>query len=116
MSKKSKEVLLRHMLDHAQEAVGFIQGKRREDLNTDRMRTLALTRLLEVIGEAAARMPAEVAAAHPQIPWAQIVALRNRLIHGYDNVDLDILWKILTDDLPPLIAALQAILASESAP
>jgi uncharacterized protein with HEPN domain len=104
------------MLDHGKEAMGFIQGKGRADLDTDRMRTLALVRLLEILGEAAGRMPAEVCTAHPQIPWAQIVALRNRLIHGYDSVDLDILWQILSMDLPPLIAQLESILAAENPP
>lgn len=113
MSKRSKDVPLRHMLDHAREASTFVEGKRREDLDGDRMRTLALVRLLEIVGEAAGRVPEDVRAAHPQVPWAQIVALRNRLIHGYDSVDLDILWQILTRDLPPLIAGLEAILASE---
>lgn len=116
MSKRSKEVLLRHMLDHAREARSYSEGRQREELDTDRMRTLALVRLLEIIGEAAGRMPGEVRAAHPQLPWAQIVALRNRLIHGYDSVDLDILWRILTTDLPPLIAQLETILASVSTP
>lgn len=116
MSKRSKEVLLRHMLDHAREARGFIEGRRREDLDADRMRALALVRLLEIIGEAAGRMPADVCTAHPQVPWAQIVALRNRLIHGYDSVDLDILWQILSNDLPPLVTQLETILASVAAP
>jgi uncharacterized protein with HEPN domain len=102
------------MLDHAREALGFIDGKRREDLDADRLRCLALVRLLEIVGEAAGRMPEDVCAAHPQIPWAQIVALRNRLIHGYDSIDLNILWQILTGDLPPLVTQLEAALASEA--
>jgi uncharacterized protein with HEPN domain len=101
------------MLDHAREACTFVKGKRREDLDTDRMRTLALVRLLEIVGVAAGRLPGEFCTAHPEVPWAQIKALRNRLIHGYDSVDLDILWQILTGDLPPLIRKLEAILVSE---
>ena len=56
---------------------------------------LALVRLLEVVGEAASRVPVDERSQYPQIPWSQIVALRNRLIHGYDSVDFDILWQIL---------------------
>jgi uncharacterized protein with HEPN domain len=69
--------------------------------------------LLEIVGEAASRIALEEQARHPEIPWSEIVGLRNRLIHGYDVVDLDILWKILTTDLPPLISALEAILANK---
>jgi len=61
-------------------------------------------------GEAASRVPARERAKYPGIPWAQIVGLRNRLIHGYDNVDFDILWHIVTQDLPPLIVQLEKML------
>ena len=87
----------------------MVSGKTREDLDTDRKLNLALVRLLEIVGEAASRTPPEERAQHPQIPWSQIVGLRNRLIHGYDSVDLDILWQILTVDLPALIDALEQI-------
>ena len=71
---------------------------------------LALTRLLEITGEAASRVPEDVRERHPEIPWPQIVGLRNRLIHGYDSVDLNILWQIVTSDLPPLIVSLESII------
>jgi uncharacterized protein with HEPN domain len=100
------------MLDHAREAVALVKEKRREDLDSDRLLNLALVRLVEILGEAAARVPNESWSAYPQIPWAQIVSLRNRLIHGYDAVDFDILWQILTGDLPSLIARLEEILSS----
>jgi uncharacterized protein with HEPN domain len=101
------------MLDHAREAVALVQGKRRVDLDSDRLLNLALVRLLEIIGEAANRIPEEEQARYPQIPWPQIVSLRNRLIHGYDSVDFDILWQIVTEDLPPLIASLEGIVSSQ---
>ena len=66
-------------------------------------------RLLEIVGEAASRVPVSERAQYSGIPWVQIVGLRNRLIHGYDNVDFDILWEIVTQDLPPLIAELEKI-------
>lgn len=98
---------LRHMLDHAKEAVAMVEGKSRLDLDRDRQLNLALVRLLEIVGEAAGRIPEEVRDSLPQVPWPQITSLRNRLIHGYDAVDFDVLWRILKDDLPPLIAALE---------
>jgi uncharacterized protein with HEPN domain len=89
------------------------QGKTRADLDTDRPLNLSLVRLLEIVGEAASRVPVSERAQYSGIPWVQIVGLRNRLIHGYDNVDFDILWEIVTQDLPPLIAELERILSSE---
>ncbi|NIA20968.1 MAG: DUF86 domain-containing protein [Anaerolineaceae bacterium] len=95
------------MLDHAREAVALVQGRRREDLDADRVLSLALVRLLEIIGEAAGRISMGFQQKHGAIPWSQIVSLRNRLIHGYDSVDMDILWEILSRDLPTLIEALE---------
>jgi len=99
------------MLDHAREAIALTQGKTRGDLDSDRLLELALIRLLEVVGEAANRVPEEECAFYPEIPWPQIIGLRHRLIHGYDAVDLDILWQIIAVDLPPLVSALETILA-----
>lgn len=113
MSKRDPAVFYRHMLDHAREAVALVRGKTRADLDTDRLLNLALVRLLEIIGEAANRVPKEEQTRHPQIPWPQIVSLRNRLIHGYDSVDFDILWQIVAQDLPPLIAILETIVSSK---
>ncbi|HEX5482762.1 MAG TPA: HepT-like ribonuclease domain-containing protein [Terriglobia bacterium] len=95
------------MLDYAREAVEMARGRNCCDLDTDRQLSLALVRLLEVIGEAANRVPPEKRIAIPEVPWSQIVGLRNRLIHGYDEVDFDILWKIVTRDLPALIEVLE---------
>ena len=110
MSRHDPAARLRHMLDHAREAVAMVRGKTRADLDIDRQLNLALVRLLEIIGEAASRVPESERPSDPSIPWTQIVSLRNRLIHGYDAVDLDVLWQILTHDLPPLIEALEKIL------
>ena len=87
------------------------KGKAQADLDGDRLLQLALVRPLEIVGEAANRVPQRVREQHPDIPCHQIVALRNRLIHGYDAVDLNILWQIIVHDLPPLAAALERILA-----
>jgi len=101
------------MLDHAREAASLIQGKTRADLDSDRLLNLALVRLMEIVGEAAARVPKEERARYPQIPWPQIIGLRNRLIHGYDVVDFDVLWQIVTQDLPSLVATLEALIRAE---
>jgi uncharacterized protein with HEPN domain len=111
MPRRDADVRLRHMLDAAREAVQMAQGRTRADLDVDRPLNLSLVRLLEIVGEAASRTPADECAKYPGIPWAQIVGLRNRLIHGYDNVDFDILWQIVTQDLPQLIAELTKLLS-----
>mgnify|MGYP001608772223 FL=1 len=109
MPPPKSAVRLRHMLDHAREAVSMVRGKTRADLDTDRQLNLALVRLLEIIGEAAGRISKEDRDRYSNIPWPEIVGLRNRLIHGYDEVDFDILWQIVTRDLPPLIKNLEKL-------
>jgi uncharacterized protein with HEPN domain len=103
---------LRHMLDSAQEASELIQGKSRTDLDTNRVLSLALVRLLEIVGEAASRVTMGTRQQTPNIPWSQIIGLRHRLIHGYDTINMDILWKILTEDLPILTDQLSRIIKS----
>lgn len=110
MPHSKTSVRFRHMLDHAREAVAMAKGKTRADLDTDRKLNLSLVRLLEIVGEAAGRIPDEERARYPDIPWPEIVSLRNRLIHGYDSVDFDILWQIITNDLPFLIMQLDKVI------
>ena len=103
---------VQHMLDYAREAADMAQGRVRADLDTDRMFNLALVRLVEVVGEAASWIESDFRALHPQVPWSDIVATRNRLIHEYDQVDLNRIWRIVQDDIPPLIAQLESIIAA----
>ena len=84
----------------------------RTELDSDRMLQLALTRLVEVIGEAAAGVDLETRSRCVGIPWLQVVGMRNRLIHGYDVVDMDMLWDTVTRDIPPLISHLETALAA----
>ncbi len=95
MSKRNRSLSFIQMRDYANEVLGMIQGRGRADLNSNRMLNLALVRLLEILGEAAGRVPSEDQAKYPQIPWPQLIGLRNRLIHD-DQVDFDILWQIVT--------------------
>jgi len=111
MTRHDDLTRMRHMLDHAREAVEMAAGRQREDLNQDRMLELALVRLVEIVAEAATRVTERAQQHYAAIPWLQIRGLRNRLVHGYDMVDLDILWDIVRGDLPPLIAEIERILA-----
>lgn len=113
MSRHDDNISLRHILDHAREAVSLTQNRSRSDLDTDRLLSLALVRLAEVVGEAATRVSIPRRQQHPEIPWSQIVGLRNRLIHGYDTINFDILWQILIADFPALITTLEKIAPPE---
>lgn len=110
MSQHDDQVYLKHMLDHAREAVEMVAGKTQADLARHRMLELALIRLVEIIGEAATRVGNEMKSSNPQVPWREIIGMRNRLTHGYDTVDLKVLWDTILEDLPPLISDLEKII------
>lgn len=107
-------VRLRDMRNHAAEAVGFASGRSRHDLDTDRMLELALVRLIEIIGEAAGHVSEATCQRLPTIPWPQIVGMRNRLVHGYDAVDRNILWLTIANELRPLIDEIDQFLGPPS--
>jgi uncharacterized protein with HEPN domain len=96
-------VRLRHMLDAARQAVKFAEGRTRDELDTNSMLALSIVRLLEIIGEAAKNVSEDFRRASTRIPWKQIAGTRDRLVHGYFDVDLDIVWAIVSSDLPALI-------------
>jgi uncharacterized protein with HEPN domain len=101
------------MLDHAREAQQLASGRNRNDLDTDRLFHLAMTRLLQIVGEAAGRVSPATRDQYPQVAWPEIVGLRNRLAHGYDQVDCDIVWLIVQNDLPKLIVDLEQIIGKQ---
>ena len=109
---KDDLVRLRHMLDAAKEAMSFAQNKTRNDLDTDRMLTLSLVQSILIIGEAASRVTKECQKDLAEIPWPDIIAMRNRLIHAYFDINLSVLWRTVVEDLPPLVATLETIVAS----
>lgn len=114
MKKRSENdsVRLKHIWDAAQAALGFVADRQRSDLDDDLMLAFAVVRALTVIGEAATHLTEEFCTKHPQIPWENIIGMRNWLIHAYFDVDLDIVWNTLTQDLPPLLCELEKMLIS----
>src|SRR5205823_3228296 len=110
MPHRDDQTSLRQILAHAREALTLAQGKTRHDLDQERVVVLALLQLLQIIGEATSRLSVDFCNAHPAIPCAQIIAMRNRLIHGYDVIDLDIVWSVLSSDLPKLIVELERLI------
>ncbi len=112
--RKHDEIRLRHMLDAAREAVSFVRNRRRGDLDTDRQLVLAVVKAIEIVGEATARVSEPARQQHPDIPWEQIIAMRNRLVHAYFDINLDIVWQTVQEDLPGLIVLLEAALPPAS--
>jgi uncharacterized protein with HEPN domain len=109
---KDDAIRLRHMLDAGREALSFAEGKLRTELDANRMLALSLVKSIEIIGEAASRVSPDCRAQCNEIPWPDIVAMRNRLIHAYFDINLDILWHTVTEELPPLVVELESALSS----
>lgn len=116
MSRADDRVRLRHMLDAAERAVALVEGRKRVDLDREDVILLALTRLVEIVGEAAKAVSPDTRTRHPEIPWRAIAGTRDHLIHGYFNVDLDRLWSIVAEDLPKLVGQVRDVLARSESP
>jgi len=105
-------VRVKHMLDACRELLNFVRGRSKKDLETDRMLVLALIKDLEILGEAAAKVSPEFQMKHPQVPWKGAIGTRNRLTHGYFDVDPEIIWSTVKRDIPELCKLLEEILLS----
>jgi len=111
--RRDDRIRLQHMLDAAREALSFTWDRTRRDLDEDRLLVLGLVKAIEIIGEAAYQVSEGTRAQLPGIPWEDIIGMRHRLVHAYFDINLDILWRTVQDDLPPLVSALEYILAEE---
>lgn len=104
--KAEDQVRLDHMREAAQAAMSFMAGRTRTDLDADLMLLFAVVRAVEIIGEAASRLSAEAREALSDVPWSAVIGMRNRLVHAYFNVDRELVWKTVTEELPRLMTAL----------
>jgi uncharacterized protein with HEPN domain len=111
--RKDDEVRLRHVLDAAREAMSFAKGRTRADLDCDRMLVLSLVKDIEIVGEAACQITETTRDELPAIPWADIIGMRHRLVHAYFDINLDVLWQTVQDDLPTLVAQMEPLLPPE---
>ena len=102
-------IRIEHMLDACRSVERFIRGEQRADLATDEKLCFALTRAIEIIGEAASKVSPQTCASLPDIPWRKAVGIRNRLVHAYFDVDLDVLWHTATVSVPELLRQLEHI-------
>ena len=101
------------MLDAAREAMKSAKQYTRADLEKNRVWTLGIVKCVEIIGEAAGRVSEGTKEKHPRIPWLQMVATLNRLVHAYFDIDLDQVWMAVTEDLPPVVVELKRALKAE---
>ena len=109
---ESDAVRLRHMLDAAEQALQFCAGRRLEDLYGDAMLRSALVHTITVVGEAASKVTQATREGLPEIAWASMVGMRNRLVHAYFDIDSDILWQTVIERLPPLARQLRVLLST----
>ena len=107
------EALLLDILIAARRAVRFLESMTWEAFEQSELHQNAVMRPLEIIGEAARRVSQDTREAHPDIPWDQMVGMRNRLIHEYFRVNLTTVWETVQDDLPPLIAQIEPLVPQE---
>ena len=105
------QVRLQHLADALKSAIRFAQGRQRGDLDTDEMLLFALVRAIEIAGEAASQVTVETRAQLPDLPWASIIGMRNRLVHAYFDIDRDILWTTVAEAAPPLAERSKNVLA-----
>jgi uncharacterized protein with HEPN domain len=110
MSRRDPLVAVQQMRDNALRVLTTMRGRSRSDIDSDEILQAALIRWMEVVGEAARRVPPEFRGQYPDVPWQDTTDLRNVLIHGYDTIDFDELWRIIHDHLPPLVEQLQNII------
>lgn len=99
-------IRLRHLREAAEKAIDFSSERTRQSLDDDELLRLGLTKLVEIVGEAAKQVSEPTRTAHPEVPWSAAARMRDRLIHHYFDIDLDILWVTVTEDLPDLLMVL----------
>ena len=102
-------VYVGHMLDMAKKAVSKTQRLSRDAYDADENLRFALIHLIQIIGEAGHHVSHEFSDRHPEIPWADIIGMRHKVVHDYLGVDEDIVWQVVTEDLPTLVAALEPL-------
>ncbi len=96
--------------DAAQKALAFVRGMTYEAFLADDKTAYAVVRALEILGEATKRIPQSIRDRHPEVPWRAMAGIRDKLIHDYVNVNLEVVWKTVTEDLPALLPLIQHVL------
>ena len=110
MTKIDDLTRLRHMRDATAEILTFLKGQTKTDLDENRMLQLAVIKDLEIIGEAANNISVDTKTAYPDIPWRQMIGMRNRLVHAYFGVNVAVVWQTVQENLPTLLTDLEKVL------
>ncbi len=108
--RREDAIRIQHMIEAAENAVSFTNGRTREDLDSDKQLALALARAIEIFGEASTKISTETRQSLPNIPWRLAIGLRNRLAHAYFDINFNVVWRTATDELPALPPHLRAAL------
>ena len=110
MSRHDPKVTLRQIIEHAQRVQELCRGRTAHELAANWQVAMAFERAMEIMGEAVKRLPDELRAKHPGVPWRQIAGMRDRLSHGYDSVDYELLCNAVRDDVPQLLETARGML------
>ena len=97
------------MIEAGEAVAQFLAGRERADLDRDRLLLFAVVRAIEVMGEAASKVTGETRLDAADVPWGAIVGMRNRLIHGYFDINTEIVWRTAAREIPPLLPRLRAL-------
>lgn len=103
MPRPDDNFRLQHLIEAAEKAIAYAAGRDRAALDDDELLRLALTKLVEIVGEAAKQVSAPTRQAYPAVPWSAAARMRDRLVHHYFDINLDVLWTTVTVDLPELL-------------
>lgn len=109
---RDPRLYLDELIEAAENALRFAAGRGREEFQPGQLVFEAVVRQIEIIGEAATHLPEEIRAQAPAVPWANLIGMRNRLIHGYFAIDPDIVWSVVHDKLPALIPEIKKLTES----
>jgi len=115
MLPERDRVFVGQMVEAASAAIEFTEGLHKETLLEDRLVAFAVVRAIQLVGQAARVVSEDVKAANPDIPWHQMIGMRNVVVHDYADVDLTLVWKTVRDDLPGLVQRLTRLLAQDAA-
>jgi uncharacterized protein with HEPN domain len=104
------------ILNSARLVLEFVQGVDRAEFDRDTMRQYAVVHGIMIIGEAARRISQEFRGEHPELPWQNMIGMRSRIIHNYDEIDLDIVWRVVEGEIPKLISLIEPLVPPDEEP
>lgn len=111
---RERLLALEDILNEAKAAREFVSGMTQRQFETDRRTLYAVSHALEIIGEAARTIPLALRDRYPEVPWRSMTGMRDRLIHGYRDVDVGVVWATVQDDLPALIPQIERLIVALS--